>query len=328
MAGNDGVTPTVGDTLIVGTAAAELTPRLPISKDPNGIPARATPPGAVGAVEVGVDDEATLLEPEPHIPDIPAVSSIPEVVDTPDVLKRLAEDEIPDVDAPDIAGVPDIAALPVVPVPIPPPSKLAVDPNIDVGEVPTVEHAVPLVVLGIEIVPVTPVGTGLRPAEVISVEPSGMPVGPTDMPGLSPSGEVVPRVGVVGIAPTCAIALLQANSAGSTTAINANLTCALRFAVISPGARLSDIGQSPVAAREATRACCIAPGPRRYSRPILLLCTGRWPARSTGSIKYAFTVLVDPPARRWGGLNCSRVPALKLKIDLIEQASFAPDVHG
>jgi hypothetical protein len=328
MAGNDGVTPTVGDTLIVGTAAAELTPRLPISKDPNGIPARATPPGAVGAVEVGVDDEATLLEPEPHIPDIPAVSSIPEVVDTPDVLKRLAEAEIPDVDAPDIAGVPDIAALPVVPVPIPPPSKLAVDPNIDVGEVPTVEHAVPLVVLGIEIVPGTPVGTGLSPSEVISVEPSRMPVGPTDMTGLSPSGEVVPRVGVVGIAPTCAIALLQANSAGSTTAINANLTCALRFAVISPGARLSDIGQSPVAAREATRACCIAPGPRRYSRPILLLCTGRWPARSTGSIKYAFTVLVDPPARRWGGLNCSRVPALKLKIDLIEQASFAPDVHG
>jgi hypothetical protein len=296
MVGKDGVTLTVGDTLIIGTAAAELTPRLPISKDPKGIPVRVTPPGVMGAVEVGVDEEATLLEPEPHIPDIPAVSSIPEVVDTPDVLRILAEDDTPDVDAPDVAAVPDIATLPV---PIPPPSKLAVDPNIDVGEVPTVEHAVPLVVLGIEIVPVTPVGTGLRPAEVISVEPSGMPVDPTDIPGLSPSGEVVPRVGVVGIAPTCAIALLQANSAGNTTAINANLTCALRFAVISPGARLSDIGQSPVAAHEASRAYCIAIEPKRYSRPILLLCTGRWTARSAGSIKNAFTVLVDSPARGW-----------------------------
>jgi hypothetical protein len=199
MVGNDGVTPTmptVGDTAIAGTAAAELTPRLPISKDPSGIPVRAAPPGAVGAIDVGAEDEATLLEPAPHIPDIPAVSSIPEVVDTPDVLKTFAEVDIPDVDAPDIAALAD------APVPIPPPSKLAVDPNIDDGEVPTVEHAVPLVVLGIEIVPVTPVGTGLSPAEVISVDPSGMPVGPTDIPGLSPSGEVVPRVGVVGIAPT------------------------------------------------------------------------------------------------------------------------------
>jgi hypothetical protein len=231
--------------------AGELTPRLPISKDPNGTPVRATPPGAVGAIEVGVDDEATLLEPEPHIPDIPAVSSIPEVADTPDVLSRFDEVDIPDVDAPGIAVLPDIAPLPTVvapagaPVAIPPPSKLALDPNIDEGEVPTVEHAVPLVVLGIEIVPVTPVGTGLSPAELISVDPSAMPVGPTDVPGLSPSGEVAPRVGVVGMAPTCAIAPLQEKSAGTITAINASLTCVLRFAANDPGARLSNIGQFP-----------------------------------------------------------------------------------
>jgi hypothetical protein len=120
---------------------------------------------------------------------------------------------------------------------------------------------------------------------------------------------------------------LQANSTESATAINANLTCALRFAVISPGARLSDIGQSPVAAHEASRAYCIAIEPKRYSWPILLLCTGRWTTRSTGSIKYAFTVLADPVAQM-GGLCCSRVPAWKLKINLIEQPSFAPDVHG
>src|SRR5436189_6274852 len=50
--------PTMGNTPIVGTAGAELTPRLLISIEPNGIPVRATPPGAVGDVDVGVDDEA------------------------------------------------------------------------------------------------------------------------------------------------------------------------------------------------------------------------------------------------------------------------------
>jgi hypothetical protein len=219
----------------------------------------------VGDVDVGVDDEATLLDPEPHIPDIPEVSSVPEVVDIPDVPRRLDEVDTPDVDAPDIAAVPDIAALPAVvalagvPIPIPPPSKLAVDPNIDDGEVPTVEHAVPLVVLGIAIVPVTPVGAGLSPGEVSSVEPSGMPVGSTDVPGPNPNGEVAPRAGVVAIAPTCAMASLQANSAGRTAAISENLIGILRlktalprrtpasigFEMISLDARLSDIGQSP-----------------------------------------------------------------------------------
>jgi hypothetical protein len=103
----------VGSTLIVGTAAAELTPRLPISVDPSGSPVRATPPGAVGDVDVGVEEEAMLLEPEPHIPDMPEVSSIPEVVDIPDVAN------IPD-DA-DIAGIVAVAGA-VVPITIPPPS--------------------------------------------------------------------------------------------------------------------------------------------------------------------------------------------------------------
>ena len=183
---------------------------MPISVEPNGIPVRATPPDTVGVVEVGVDDDATLLEPEPHIPDIPAVSSVPDVVDTPDVLKGSEEFEIPD-DDPDIAVLPDIAPLAVpavagapvpTPIPIPPPSKLVVDPNIVDGEVPTVEHAVPLLVLGIVIVPVTPVAAGLSPPEMISVDPSGIPVGPTDVPGPCPSGEVTPRVGVVGNVPT------------------------------------------------------------------------------------------------------------------------------
>jgi hypothetical protein len=101
------IAPTVGDTLIIGTAAAELTPRLPISVDPNGIPVRAAPPGVVAVIEVGADDEEILLEPEPHMPDNPEVSSIPEVADMPDVAM------VPEV-AP-VAGV-------VVPIVIPPPS--------------------------------------------------------------------------------------------------------------------------------------------------------------------------------------------------------------
>jgi hypothetical protein len=135
---------------------------------------------------------------------------------------------------PDIAALPAVVALAGAPVPAPPPSKLAVDPNIDDGEVPTVEHAAPLAVLGTEIVPVTPVGSGLRPGEVSSVEPRGMPVGPTDVPGLIPSGEVASSMGVVGIAPTCANALLQAKSAGSTTAINENLICIFLSKPASP----------------------------------------------------------------------------------------------
>src|SRR5713226_4562490 len=126
--------PTIGNTPVVGTAGAELTPRLLISIEPNGIPVRATPPGVVGDVDVdvGVDDEAMLLEPEPHVADIPD-----------------------DVDIPDVAVVPDVAALPIVatvagaavPAAVPPPSKLAVDPNIPEDEVPTVEHVVPPLVI-------------------------------------------------------------------------------------------------------------------------------------------------------------------------------------
>lgn len=131
--------PTMGKTPVVGTAGAELTPRLLISMEPNGIPVRAKPPGTVGNVDVdvGVDDEAMLLEPEPHIPDIPDVLSIAEDVDP------TGTDISVDVDVPGVVVgsvvaavgsvpvVPDAAMLPVVvaavagaavPGAIPPPS--------------------------------------------------------------------------------------------------------------------------------------------------------------------------------------------------------------
>src|SRR2546430_15515185 len=101
--------PTVGATVIVGTAGAELTPRLLISVEPSGSPVRATPPGAVGDDDVGVDDAARLVDPDPHIPDMPEVSSIPDVVDIPDV------GDIPD-------DVDLHAAAAVAPAAMPPPS--------------------------------------------------------------------------------------------------------------------------------------------------------------------------------------------------------------
>lgn len=223
----DPTEPTIGDTPSVGTAAAELTPRFPISMDPNGIPVRATPPGVVGDVDVGVEDAVMLLEPEPHIPDMPEVSSVPEVVDVADVA-AIADD----VDSPDDAGIPDevdiadVAAVAGAPVPIdiPPPSKLAVDPNMEDGAVPMVEHNVLLP--GMEIVPVASPGAGLTPGDTISVEPSGIPVGETGEPvAAMPSGEVEPTVGVgIAIPLTCAIAVLQTKSAARTAAISDNLT--------------------------------------------------------------------------------------------------------
>jgi hypothetical protein len=103
----------VGTALGVGTTAPELTPRFPISVDPKGIPVRAAPPGVVGEVDVGVEDAAMLLEPEPHAPDMPEVSSIPGVVNIPAV-----------ADVPDDVDIPDVAAVAgaVVPIDTPPPS--------------------------------------------------------------------------------------------------------------------------------------------------------------------------------------------------------------
>lgn len=115
--------PVTTGTAGVGSNAAELTPRLPISVEPRGRPVFGLPPGVVGAVELGLEDAATLLEPEPHMPDMPAVSSVPDVVDIPKLCV------IPDVvDMDEVAVVPDdmsvdAAAFPAAPaIAIPPPS--------------------------------------------------------------------------------------------------------------------------------------------------------------------------------------------------------------
>jgi hypothetical protein len=76
-----------------------------------------------GDVDVGLDDPATLLEPEPHIPVNPDVSTIPEEVDSPDVAEIAVEVDIPVPDGATPPIVPAVAGV-VVPVAIaiPPPS--------------------------------------------------------------------------------------------------------------------------------------------------------------------------------------------------------------
>jgi hypothetical protein len=224
IVGSDGAElttlPVIGDTLVVGTAVVGLTPRLPISKEPSGVPARALPLGEddVEVVDIGDDDAAGLLEPAPHIPDNPDVSIIPEDVDCPEVAEMADEVDMPDgIDVPEFAAVPDVAMVPgiVVPVAIPPPSKVAGDPNVPNGEVATVEHApAPLLVLGTVTVPVTPLGTGLT----VGAAPTCKPFAPTGAAGSVPSEEVTPSGGVS--VPTWASAGLQHSRGHAVAAIN------------------------------------------------------------------------------------------------------------
>jgi hypothetical protein len=123
-----------------GTMTDGLTPKLLISKDPNGIPAGETPPGTVGDVgDVGVAvDGAALVEVVSHIAEL-ASAGAPTPVPPPSYV----------VLVPDIAGVPDMAG----------------------DEVPSAEHVVP-----VPIIPIVPAGAGLRPGEVSPVAPNGIPV--------------------------------------------------------------------------------------------------------------------------------------------------------
>jgi len=125
-----GTVGTVGATLAapsgtagVGSSAAELTPRLPISVEPRGIPVLGLPPGVVDAVELELEDAAMLLEPEPHMPDKPAVSSVPEVDDIPELCV------IPDVDIDEVAAIPDDMSIDAAVFPAALPAT-AVDPAI------------------------------------------------------------------------------------------------------------------------------------------------------------------------------------------------------
>src|ERR1700720_3192231 len=149
-----------GFGLGAGTISNGLTPALPISTEPNGIPVRAAPPGEVG--DVAADDEALLLELVPHVPEVAAP---------------------PGNDVP-------------VPTPSPPPSKFVLEPDIPNDGLPMAKHVVPFPVIPIVPSPVAPMGIPLSPGDVSSVAPMGIPVGGTGEPAALPSGEVAPIPGV------------------------------------------------------------------------------------------------------------------------------------
>jgi hypothetical protein len=173
--------------------AVELTPALLISDESSGMPGGGTPPAAVGEVDDGADDAAIFVEPEPHMPDIPDVSIIPEeMLDVGAIALDVPGDAAVSPATAPVAGAAD-------PATIPPPSKLALDPNISEGAVPTVEQTTPLP--GIAIVPVAGATKGLTPADGSSVAPSGIPVGEIGVPGPVPRGDVAEIVGV-GVAIT------------------------------------------------------------------------------------------------------------------------------
>jgi len=87
---------------------------LPISVESSGIPARAL---GVADAEVGDDDEATLVAPEPHISDMPAAAAIPEVEDNAEVA------DIPDDIVAGAAAAMDAVAGGEIPFSVmPPPS--------------------------------------------------------------------------------------------------------------------------------------------------------------------------------------------------------------
>jgi len=197
---------TASGTVGVGRRVAELTPRFPISVEPSGRPVLELPPVVVGVVDVGLDDAVMLLEPAPHMPNIPAVSSIPDAVDVPELCVIPDVAEIDDDISTDIAVLPEAAPVAGVEpaIAIPPPSYVDVEPYIPLGEVPRLEHAVP--VAGTAMLPVT-VGAGLMPGEASSVAPNPIPEGPTSAPVAPPSGDVAPTVGV-----GCAIPVTWANA--------------------------------------------------------------------------------------------------------------------
>jgi hypothetical protein len=213
-----------GDTPGVATGAAELTPALLISDESSGMPVRGTPPMVTDEVD-GVDDAITLLEPDPHIPDMPEVSIVAEIPDVGDIAAAM----------PGVAAV--VPAIPPVagatdPAPVPPPSNIEADPNMPAGADPTVAHTAPSP--GMAIVPVAGPASGLTPADWISVAPSGIPTGETGEPAAPPpSGEVASTVDSgIAIVAICAYATLPASSAGTIVATNETLMVILRCQLV------------------------------------------------------------------------------------------------
>ena len=203
---------TTVDWFCVGSGKG-LSPPVPSSVDPIGIPARPTV-----LREPMVGDEADAFGPDnavaalAHVPD--AVPAIP-----------VPSNSGVGADVPDIAPVAEDSpgsepAVPPVELPMP---------EVAVCIAPMVlEHAEGAV---IALKPDEFAVIGLTPGVASSVAPSGTPVTPTGAAAPIPSGEVMPSGGVMAPMPTCANAAPTSNNDQTIAATKTPFAvfCALKF---------------------------------------------------------------------------------------------------
>jgi hypothetical protein len=170
-----------------GDDTSGLTPALPSSVEPRGIEPTGATPGARPAVDpLKLEGGVVVPEavpPAPHEEDVD-VPIVPAPMPAPSKVEE--ELDIPDMPAPDI----------------PVPAEL-------VTKVPELAHGIVLAIGSNAI--------GLRPPGVSSVAPKGIPTGPADeaAPG-TPSGEVSPIAGVVGVSGAICAKLAPALSSHSS----------------------------------------------------------------------------------------------------------------
>jgi hypothetical protein len=112
IAGAEGLIAVIGGNGLsaipgAGATSIGLTPPLPISKEPNGIPGRATPPGVVGDV---------AAKDEPLLPDVvPPGIAAPAPISSPPPSYVVLEPDIPDAGLPVAALVMPLPVIPIMP---------------------------------------------------------------------------------------------------------------------------------------------------------------------------------------------------------------------
>lgn len=190
-----------------------LSPPVPSSVDPIGIPTRPTVLGEpiVGdeADVVGLDDGVVAVAQVP-VPAIPVPSNSGVGAEVPDIAP-VAEDS-PGSEPGTPPGEFPVAVAVVCIAPM------------------VLEHAEGVVIV-IAVEAEEPEDIGLTPGVASSVAPSGTPVTPTGAAAPIPSGEVMPSGGVTAPMPTCANAALTSHHDQTVTATKNPFAvfCALRF---------------------------------------------------------------------------------------------------
>lgn len=191
-----------------------LSPPVPSSVDPIGIPTRPTvlrePMVGDEADVVGLNDGVVAVAQVPDaVPVIPVPSNSGVGAEVPDIAP-VAEDS--PGSEPGALGEFPVAVAVVCIAPI------------------VLEHAEGVVIVIAGEAEVTE-DIGLTPGVVSSVAPSGTPVTPTGAPAPIPSGEVMPSGGVTAPMPTCANAAPTSHNSQMVTATKNPFAvfCALRF---------------------------------------------------------------------------------------------------